>query len=184
LPASVTAITGGKIGHIANQVSFENLSNVANVVLSSGQNCINDFEKLGKEAWEKRTQEEINNLEKQVNILASSKKKVFILSVPPVPMATSTKMRKEARRFINSKLSDLCQKTTKTNKEGKVLFVEENEGNFNASTDFTDERHLTPKAIERIIKKLDELLPTSQKLKNAKLQQHPTCKPYKGCYGT
>ena len=41
--ASVTSITGGKIGHIANQVEFENLSAIDNVVLSAGQNCVNDL---------------------------------------------------------------------------------------------------------------------------------------------
>ena len=46
--ASVTAITGGKIGHITNQVKFENLSAIENVVLSSGKNCINDIEEVEK----------------------------------------------------------------------------------------------------------------------------------------
>ena len=182
--ASVTAITGGKIGHVVNQIKFENLSAIQNVVLSSGQNCIHDIEEVEKGLWEKRTQTEILALESQASNLMSQGKNVFILSVPPTPVATSTKQRKEARNFINTNLTEAVQRLVKEMETGMAAFIEENEGNYNPTTDFTDERHLAPIAIERIISKLDEVFPDNQKLKDTSLKQRTTCLPYRGCYGT
>ena len=182
--ATVTAITGGKIGHISNQLKFENLSAIENVVLSSGQNCIQDIEELEKERWEKRTLAEIAALESEVSSLMSQGKKVFLLSVPPVPATTSTKQRKEARGFINKNLSGLVQRLAKKSTSGKAAFIEENDANYNPATDFTDDRHLTPMAMERLISKMDEIMPENQKLKNEDLKERPTCEPYRGCYGT
>jgi len=107
-----------------------------------------------------------------------------VLSLSPTPITTSTKERKEGRNFINKNLSDLVQRVIAKKSAGMAAFIEENEGNYNAATDFEDERHLTPLAIERIIGKLDEILPSSQRLKDARLKGKPTCKPYRGCYGT
>ena len=180
---SVTAITGGKIGHIANQLQFENLSAIDNVILSSGQNCISDLEKLGKGPWEKRTLGEITELENQVKSLINVKKNVFILNVPPVPLVTRTKELKEARSFINTNLQRLCERSAKKH-PNKITFVAENDGNYNASIDFTDERHLAPIAVERLLNNMDQHLPTNQKLKNENLTGHATGKPYRGCYGT
>ena len=180
--ASVTSITGGKIGHVANQVFFEDLSSIDNVVLSAGQNCINDREEMGKGEWEKRTMGEITELENQVKTLLNNKKKVLIMNVPPVPIATQIKVRKEARSFINTNLQKLCERQKKH--YGKITFVVENDGNYNAKTDFTDERHLSPMAVERILNTINEHLPSTQKLKNENLTAHSTGKPYRGCYGT
>ena len=111
-------------------------------------------------------------------------KKVFIMSIPPTPIATSSKEWKEALRFINSKLSEMVHRIIKSTKSGMAAFLEDNDGNFNSATDFTDERHLAPIAMERLISKLDELLPETQKLKNINLKCQATCLPYRWCYGT
>ena len=136
--ASVTSITGGKIGHISNQVRFENLSKIQNVVLSAGQNCLNDIDEVRKDVWESRTKKEIASLENVVDGLMKEGKKVFILDVPPTPIATATKGKKEGRRFINNKLSELAQRAMAKKSKGVAAFIEENEGNFNSSTDFTE----------------------------------------------
>ena len=67
---------------------------------------------------------------------------------------------------------------------GMAAFIYENDGNYNANTDFSDERHLTPLAVERMLYKLDEILPANQKLKKTILKERSTGKPYRGCYGT
>ena len=182
--ASATAITGGKIGHIVNQIQFENLQKMENVVLSAGQNCITDVQTLGKTAWENRTMGEINGLEKVVVELTQQGKKVFLLSVPPVPCTQSSKETKDARNFINTNFSKLIQRTLTKCSAGMAAYLEENDGNYNQATDFVDERHLSQIAIERRISLLDEILPEGHKLKSPTLKARPTCEPYRGCYGT
>jgi len=182
--ATVTAITGGRIGNIANQVEDEDLSAIENVVLSSGQNCINDIDKLDTKDWEIRTLGEIKQLEKTVSDLMSEGKNVFIMGLSPTPAASSTKQRQTGRKFINDQLSELVQNAISNKTSGMAAYIDENDGNFNAATDFADERHLTPLAVERMLRKLDEILPESQKLRNNMLTERQTCKPYKGCYGT
>ena len=51
-----------------------------------------------------------------------------------------------------------------------VAFIDENEGNYNKAQDFQDERHLSRMAIERLVSKLDEVLPETQKLCNPQLK--------------
>ena len=184
--ASVTAVTGGKIGHICNQTNFENLEKIENVVLSAGQNCLNDVEEVEKENWEQRTTKEVYKLETTVKGLVDEGKQVFLFPVPPVPMATASKVSKEARSFINKKIAAMVQKVSAKQSpgSGKVTILQENDGNFTASTDFVDERHLSPLAMEKRIGQLDEILPTGNKLKTTILGEHSTCKPYGGCYGT
>ena len=182
--ATVTSSTGAKIGHIANQISFEKLDKIENVVINAGQNCTNDIEKLDKDKWQERTRSEISEMEKQVVNLMNKGKRVFVMAVPPVPATTSTSQRKEGRKYINKNLKKLVQSGITKGAPGTAVFLEENEGNFHPATDFLDERHLTPIAIERVIRKIEEMLPADQKLRNTKLTEHATCKPYKGCYGT
>ncbi|MCH2389498.1 MAG: hypothetical protein MK234_02335 [Nitrospinales bacterium] len=181
--ARVTSITGGKIGHIVNQVQFENLDKIENVVLSAGQNCIEDVETMDKKVWEKRTQEELKNYEALVTNLMKKGKKVFIVSVPPVPCTQRSGQTKSARAFINANLSKIVQQAVSKNTTGMAAYIDENDGNFNAQIDFTDERHLSQMAIERRIAGLDEVLPEGQKLKDPSLPAKPTCDPYRGCYG-
>ena len=117
--------------------------------------------------------------------MTSKGKNVFILGAPPTPIAISSKVRKDGRNFINKQLADMVQRAvTKKPTDGMAAFIDDNDGNFNPGTDFTDERHLSLLAIERMIGKLDEIFPPEQKLKNATLNGHATCKPYQGCYGT
>ena len=180
--ANVTSISGGKIGHIVNQVGFEDLSNIENVVLSAGQNCLNDIEEVRKDTWESRTQQEVSALGSVIDSLMDKGKKVFIMDLPPTPAATSSKAKKEGRRTIQNKLSSLVQ-TKNKKKPGAVVFVADNDGNYNSSTDFADEKHLSALAIERLLSQLDEVIP-GKPLKSTTLKQHATCKPYGGCYGT
>ena len=182
--ASVTAITGGEIGHITNVIEFESVDKMENVVLSAGQNCINDVETIGKGVWENRTMGEINNLERVVGDLTQKGKKVFLLSVPPAPCTQISKVTKEARTFINNNLSKLAQRTMAKKSTGMAAYLEENDGNYNQATDFVDDKHLSPIAIERRISLLDEILPEGHKLKSLTLNARPTTRPYRGCYGT
>lgn len=181
--ANVTSISGAKIGHIVNQMKFTDFAGMDSVVLSAGQNCLNDVEEVRKDTWENRTNEEINNLSCAINDLTSQNKTVYILDIPPTPNATSSKTKKEGRRFINSKLAAMVQAKNKK-KAGSVAFIEDNDGNFNPSTDFEDDKHLTTIAVERLISKIDNILPGAKKLKKAMLKEQPTCAPYRGCYGT
>ena len=114
--SSVTAVTGGEIGHICNQVSFENLTKIENVVLSAGQNCINDVDEMEKGNWESRTMEEVRKLENTITKLTGEGKKVFLFPVPPVPVATSSKERKDARAFLNGKLLSIVNVIQSKNK--------------------------------------------------------------------
>ena len=54
LMATVTSITGGKIRHICNQIKHENLTKTENVVLSAGQNCLNEIGGIGKMLGKKK----------------------------------------------------------------------------------------------------------------------------------
>ena len=182
--ASVTAVSGGKLGHIINQVGFENLNNIDNVIISAGSNNLNDIEDLEPESWKKRTTAEITKAESQVAALMALGKNVIISAIAPTPKVTSTKQRREARQMINSNLADMVARLGKKESKGKVNFVEDNDGNFTASTDFSDDRHLTQHAVERLVSTFDLKLPNKQKLKNNMLNQRPTCLPYKGCYST
>ena len=182
--ASVTAVTGGKLGHIATQVGNENLTNVENIVLGAGQNCINDVEEMDKEGWESRTKAELGYFETTVQNLTTSGKKIFLFSVPPVPVTTSSTARKDARKYINTNLASLAERVNTKTKKGSVTYIGENDANYTPATDFSDERHLTPLAMERRINHLEELLPNGQKLRDACLGEHATGKAYRGCYGT
>jgi len=64
-----------------------------------------------------------------------------------------------------------------------VAFIDENEGNYNKTQDFQDERYITLMAIERLVSKLDKVLPETQKLSNPQLKGKATFRPYSGCYG-
>ena len=180
--ASVTAITGGKIGHVANQLHFENLEQMDNIVISAGQNCINDVDLMGKEEWEVRTMAEISELDNAAKFLLNKGKNVYIVSVPPAP-CTQTDRGKEARRFINTRLALLADTLKSKKASFKIVFIDENEGNFNQSTDFSDDKHLSQLAVERRISLLDEALPEGKKIKSMALKARPTCEPYRGCYG-
>ena len=181
--ASVTSITGGKIGHMVNQLQYENLDNYENVVLSAGQNCINDIEIMDKSVWENRTQNEISRYATAVTNLMKKGKKVFILSVPPAPCTQKSKMKKSGRDFINKGLADLVQQASMKNTKGVAAYMDENDANYNITTDFTDERHLSQLAVERRIAVLDEVFPETQKLRNPSLAARPSCAPYRACYG-
>ena len=76
------------------------------------------------------------------------------------------------------------QRALKSGEPGTTAFIEENDANYTPATDYTDERHLEPIAIERLIANLDEIFPENQKLKTTFLKERATCKPYRGCYGT
>ena len=187
LMASVTSISGGKIGHICNQLKFENFDNTKNVVLSAGHNCLNDLVELGRPIWEKRVSNELKEYEAVTKQLASRGKKVFILSIPPTPFSSKTKEMKEARTWINQKLSGMVQRVIsglKKDEGGMVAFIDENEGNYNTSTDFDDDKHLSPLAVEKLVSKLNEILPSAHKLKDERLKGKTTCRLYKGCHGT
>ena len=92
--ASVTAVSGGKMGHICNQVNFENITKTEKIILSAGQNCTNDADELNQRFWESRTVAEISATETMVNKLLGKGKNIFMLSVPPAP-CTQTSERKK-----------------------------------------------------------------------------------------
>ena len=72
----------------------------------------------------------------------------------------------------------------KTPGKGFISFISQEDGNYNESTDFTDERHLSELAVNRVLTTLDNLLPNSQKLFDIEMKDKPTGKPYRNCYGT
>ena len=182
--ASVTAVTGGKIGHICNQLQFENLEKIDTIVLSAGQNCTNDVEEVDQKFWEARTLAEINRTEKVIEKLMGKGKNVIILSVPPAPCTQTSPRKKEARDFVNNHLAKLIQHVnTIDTKTGMAGFLNKSDADYNQSLDFKDERHLSKLAMERRISLLDDILPENRKLKNSILKARPTCDPYRGCYG-
>ena len=67
--ASVTAVTGGKIGHISNQIEFEDLGKIDTVIMSAGQNCTNDADDIEQKSWETRTHVKISRAEKVIENL-------------------------------------------------------------------------------------------------------------------
>ena len=182
--ASVTAITGGKLGHICNQVQFENLEKIENVILSAGQNCTNDVDELEQKFWEARTLAEISTAEKVVNNLLKEGKNVFMLSVPPAPCTQTSTIKKTARNFINKHLGDLVQRANTIDaKKGIAGLVNESDADYRGDTNFKDERHLSQRAMERRIGLLEDILPSDSKLKHPMLKGRATGEPYRGCYG-
>ena len=182
--ATVTAISGARIGNLANQIKFQNTQNTDNLILHAGGNCANDMEDIGKESWEKRTQIEITQLEGVMNTLMNEGKHFYILDVPPTPALTSNDKKKAARKYLNEALDGLVKRVNGKHMKGKAVFVKENDGNYNASTDFIDDKHLSQLAVEKLVSRVSEYLPSSQKLKNESLSEKSTGEPYKGCYGT
>ena len=184
--ANVTAITGGKIGHICNQIKYTDLSKTNSIVLSAGQNCINDVSSFTRPEWEKKTNNEIDKYEKIAKKLKNEGKNVFLLAIPPAPITQVSKETKSARNFINEKISCISQRSMKDKTPGKgfISFISQEDGNYNESTDFTDERHLSELAVNRVLTTLDNLLPNSQKLFDIDMKDKPTGKPYRNCYGT
>lgn len=182
LMATVTAVSGAKIGHIANQLSFEKLDNMKNVIIFAGLNSIEDTA-TEKDSWEKKVNREVKELETQVQKLCVEGKNVFIMSIPPVEKATSSDINKKCRKFINDGLSGMCARVMKKG-PGTAAFRQDNDANYNKATDFEDDQHLSRFAIERIIGEFDELLPVGQKLKSKLFTDRPTCEKYQGCYAT
>ena len=184
LMANVTAVTGAKLGHVCNQLEFENLENVDTIILSAGQNCINDIHLLGPKLWETRTIGEISKTEKVMNSLLEKGKNVFLLSVPPAPCTQITQSTKDSRLFINKHLSAIVERANTIDaKTGIAGFIAEADSSYDQETDFTDDKHLSQHAMERRIGKLDDVLSDNRKLRNPVLKARPTCDPYRGCYG-
>ena len=182
--ATVTAVTGGKLGHICNQINFENLEKVDTVIISAGQNCTNDADEVEKKLWEARTTGEVSKAEKVVNNLMEKGKNIIMLSIPPVPCTQTSTRKKEARDFINNNIAEIVRRAnTIDSKSGTVGLLIEPEASYNATTDFKDERHLTQLAMERRISQLDEILPENRRLRATTLTARPTCDPYRACYG-
>ena len=182
--ASVTAVTGGKIGHISNQVRFEDLSKMENVILAAGQNCTNDVDELDEKFWQARTLAEVSKLESVVNKLMEKGKNVIMLGVPPAPCTQTSARKRNARLFVNKSLTELVQRAnTIDTKPGRASFLSEADTDFTESLDFKDERHLSEHAMERRIALIDGILPDKCKLKSMKLKARATCGPYRGCYG-
>ena len=115
--ATVTSITGGKIGHICNQIKHEDLTKIENVVLSAGQNCLNEIRAIGKDVWQKKTLAELKVYEAVVKDLADKGKKIFLIRVPPTPITQNSKESKEGRNFINNKLAEISQNAMNGAKE-------------------------------------------------------------------
>ena len=185
--ASVTSITGGKIGHICNQINYVDVSKSSNIVLSSGQNCLNDADTFSKDDWEKKTNAEIDRYEKLAKKLKNEGKNVFILGIPPTPITQMSKETTSARTWINKKLSQISQQSMQEKKntgKGIISYICEEDGNYNETTDFTDERHLSELAVNRMLSTLNNILPNGQKLYDPSLTDKPTGKPYRACYGT
>ena len=182
--ASVTAVTGGKIGHIVNQLEFENLEKIDTIIISAGQNCTNDADEVERTIWENRTLKEISAAEKVINQMMTQGKSVIMLTVPPVPCTQTTTRKKEARVFVNNQIAHLVQRVNAIDsKPGTAGILIESDSSYNPETDFKDDRHLTQQAMERRISKLDEILPQSRKLRSTILKSRATCDPYRGCYG-
>ena len=183
--ASVTAVTGGKLGHIINQAQFEDLSKTDTIILSAGQNCINDADEVEEKCWEARTTGEISKTEKLVSELMDKGKNVIFLSVPPAPCTQTSERKIRARNFINTHIAKLVERANSLdNKTGTAGCVGEADTSYDTSTDFQDERHLTQRAMERRISLLDDILPSNRKLRNpTTLTARPTCDPYRSCYG-
>ena len=184
--ASVTSITGGKIGHIVNQLKYIDTTNSHNIVLSAGQNNVAEVDDFSKEDWSQKLDREIDRYEKVIQTLKNKGKNVFIIGVPPTQVTQASKRAKEARNEVNKKLSDVAQRLMKEKKTGNsvVAFMAEEEGNYNKQTDFTDDRHISPKATTRLLNTIDNVLPQGQKLITTELKGKLTSKPYRGCYGT
>ena len=68
--------------------------------------------------------------------------------------------------------------------KGIISYISEEDGNYNENTDFTDERHLSELAVNRMLSTLNNILPNGQKLYDPSLTDKPTGKPYRACYGT
>ena len=185
--ASVTSITGGKIGHIVNQTKFIDLANVQSIVLSAGQNNVGEVDDfINKEEWSKKLDTEIERYEKTIVGFKNKGKNVFVIGVPPTPVTQETKKSKAAREEVNRKLCEVTQRLIKDKKSGAgmVAYISEQDGNFNKQIDFSDERHLSERATVRILTSLDNILPEGQKLFSESLKGKATTKPYRGCYGT
>ena len=104
--ASDTAVTGGKLGHICNQLDFENVNKVDTIIISAGQNCTNDADDVEKTAWETRTNKELGKVKGAV---MDKGKHIIMLSVPPVPCTQTSTRKKEARYFVNKGLPQLVR---------------------------------------------------------------------------
>lgn len=147
--AEGVCVSGAKIGHIANQVKFQQLEKRSCVVLSAGtNNIVKDLTEEEFADWYGQLSSEMKMLEGDLKEHVTGKSRSAIITeVPSLPFI-ATKIQKKQRATINTKFKEMAANLKKGHPASPVTLLpaEDNLG----SQFFEDSKHISPKLMEMI----------------------------------
>ena len=155
LLADVVSSSGAKIGHISNQITFENLDKYQNIVLFAGINNVpGQNDRVEEQAVNKQIDNEMKSLESELTNLVTKGKNVFLTQVANPQHVRTTPRGTRIRDKINKDFIDMKNRLKKQNKKAKGDVI--NWSVFLDEDDYSTVKAVSEKAIVSFLGKVDQ----------------------------
>ena len=152
--ADVVTSSGAKIGHISNQLQFENVENYDNIVVFAGVNNISGpNERVDEKGMTKQVESEMKALETELAKHVKKGKTVLLTEVSDPDHVRSLLRNVTLRNEINKSYNDMHNRL-KSHKKGKVDMIKWSP--FHDEDDYHTVKAVSEKAIASFIQKIDE----------------------------
>jgi hypothetical protein len=174
LLADVITSSGAKIGHISNQLSFEDVEKYSNVVLFTGINNVpGPNERVDENNLGKQIDTEMKALEGELSKLAKKGKNVFLTQVANPKHARLNTRNTNIRNKINKDMIDMKNRLKAQYKKVKIDTI--NWSVFVDEDDYETVKAVSEKALVSWLHKVDEKIegPLRAKYLDTKLTTEP-----------
>ena len=154
--ADVVASSGAKIGHIANQMDFENLDNYKNLVVFCGINNIPAMmDTVDADKMWAQVKGEQRLLEDKLRAQVVKGKNVMITPVPRANHTQISTKHNEMRSKINQGYLDMQKRLRIANKQASVEMLSWTEDRDN---DFENGKAISESAVIKMLQAIDQKL--------------------------
>ena len=175
LLADVIASSGAKIGHITNQLMFEDLDKYKNVVVFAGINNVpGPNEKVDENSVGRQVTTEVQALEAELTKLTKKGKNIFLTQVANPKHARMNSRNTTIRSKINKELNDMKNRIKGKNKKLKIDTI--NWSPFVDEDDFETVKAVSETALISFLHKVDEKI--EGPLRASYLDTKLTAEPY------
>lgn len=155
--ADGVCMSGAKIGHVANQLKFQELEKRSCVVISAGtNNIVRDLSEAEFQDWNTQLTGEVKFLEADIKANITGKQKsVIITEVPALPFIKS-KMQKKQRSSINALYNTMATNLKKAHPDSKIDCIKV-DGSLGDHHFDPDGMHISAKLMDVICAQVNEI---------------------------